>query len=450
MTKVLGLMMARNESHLISVSISHALNNFCDQIIVLAHDSTPAFKDEVLQLSCVWPNKIVFLNLNRKVYQQKKLMRILCFIAAKLDFDWIYPVDADEFGLSSDPSHFREYLNNLDSGVTAVRYEIENWISERNFKCENFNSFLQINQRSIPAINLNLDAITMRTEIVNGNFNYFDFAFDSKVIFRNRSSYVLDSGAHRIDSLPADQEHQFPKDVFKVAHLPLLSRERLNLRAEQGKKLIQEGFLPWHGWQSQMVYDIDKAGKLDDFWIRHSASIEEAAVSGTPYSSESDSSFARAIEQTIKFLKNVLGDELSTSASFKDIDEFLDLYDFLDLDEILIQASKLSGSAVAERDSAVAERDSAVAERDSVVAERDSAVAERDSAVAERDSAVAERDSAVAEHDSAVAERDSAVAEHDSAVAERDSAVAERDSVLNSTIWKMFKPYRKLRNIFLR
>ncbi len=71
-------------------------------------------------------------------------------------------------------------------------------------------------------------------------------------------------------------------------------------------------------------------------------------------------------------------------------------------------------------------------------------------AVAERDSAVAERDSAVAERDSAVAERDSAVAERDSAVAERDSAVAERDSLINSTIWKLFTPYRKLRNIFLR
>jgi hypothetical protein len=34
--------------------------------------------------------------------------------------------------------------------------------------------------------------------------------------------------------------------------------------------------------------------------------------------------------------------------------------------------------------------------------------------------------------------------------AERDSAVAERDSVLDSAIWKLFKPYRKLRNIFLR
>ena len=42
--------------------------------------------------------------------------------------------------------------------------------------------------------------------------------------------------------------------------------------------------------------------------------------------------------------------------------------------------------------------------------------------------------------------RDSAVAERDSAVAERDSAVAERDSILNSTIWKISKPYRWLRS----
>jgi hypothetical protein len=54
----------------------------------------------------------------------------------------------------------------------------------------------------------------------------------------------------------------------------------------------------------------------------------------------------------------------------------------------------------------------------------------------------------LAERDSAVAERDSAVAERDSAVAERDSAVAERDSILNSTIWKLFAPYRKAKHFF--
>jgi len=72
------------------------------------------------------------------------------------------------------------------------------------------------------------------------------------------------------------------------------------------------------------------------------------------------------------------------------------------------------------------------------------------SRVGEINSAVAERDSAVAERDSAVAERDSAVAERDSAVAERDSAVAERSAILNSTIWGIFSPYRKMLSLFRR
>ena len=34
-------------------------------------------------------------------------------------------------------------------------------------------------------------------------------------------------------------------------------------------------------------------------------------------------------------------------------------------------------------------------------------------------------------------------------IAERDNAIAERDNVLNSTIWKIFKPYRLLRDLSL-
>jgi hypothetical protein len=86
---------------------------------------------------------------------------------------------------------------------------------------------------------------------------------------------------------------------------------------------------------------------------------------------------------------------------------------------------------------------SRMGEISAAVAERDVAVAERDVAVAERDAAVAERDAAVAERDAAVAERDAAVAERDAAVAERDAAVAERDLIVNSTIWRLFAPYRK-------
>jgi hypothetical protein len=41
-----------------------------------------------------------------------------------------------------------------------------------------------------------------------------------------------------------------------------------------------------------------------------------------------------------------------------------------------------------------------------------------------------------------------ALAERDIAVAERDIAVAERDLILNSTVWKIFLPYRKVKSKF--
>ena len=88
---------------------------------------------------------------------------------------------------------------------------------------------------------------------------------------------------------------------------------------------------------------------------------------------------------------------------------------------------------IAHRDAAITERNSALEERNAAVI---SANSDRDAAVAERNAAVAVANS---ERDAAVAERNAAVA---AANSERDAAVAERNAILNSTIWKMFKPYR--------
>ena len=116
-----------------------------------------------------------------------------------------------------------------------------------------------------------------------------------------------------------------------------------------------------------------------------------------------------------------------------------------------------------QRDGVIAERDGVIAERDGVIAERERsageanaaravALGERDAAFAVRDAAVEERNSAVAAaiavRDAAVEERNSAVsaanAVRDAAVEERNSAVAERNAIVNSTIWKIFKPYRAI------
>ena len=46
------------------------------------------------------------------------------------------------------------------------------------------------------------------------------------------------------------------------------------------------------------------------------------------------------------------------------------------------------------------------------------------------------------ERDTALVERERAVAERDAASAERDGVIAERDAIVNSIVWRFFKPYR--------
>jgi hypothetical protein len=394
-SKVLGLVMARNESSLITLSVSHAINSLCDKVLILLHESSPAFEREVVNLSKIWPDKIISLKLVGGEYQQKKTMQVLNFLASRMEFEWIYPFDADEFMISVDRDLFKKYLNNVDDSILSLRYELENWVSNEDLKIDSYQSFLSIRNRAVPMVNLPLDALTMRSEIQKGNLNYFDFEFESKIIFRNRLPYVLSAGSHSLEELPSEYESILPKEMFKVAHTPLLSRERLSLRVEQGRKLIEEGFPIWHGWQSQMVYEIHQEGKLEQFWLNHSVTSAAQKTPGTKFTSVTDHAFASAIEPTIKFLQLQCDYQSSEPSHFTLIDEYLDFYNYL----VFSEFRSISNSKI---------------------------------------------DSAVAERDSAVAERDSAVAERDSAVAERDSAVAERDSISISTIWKLFGPYRKL------
>jgi hypothetical protein len=58
--------------------------------------------------------------------------------------------------------------------------------------------------------------------------------------------------------------------------------------------------------------------------------------------------------------------------------------------------------------------------------------------------------SRIGEINNAIAERDNAIAERDNAIAERDNAIAERDLIVNSTIWRLFSPYRRTLTVFRR
>jgi hypothetical protein len=70
-------------------------------------------------------------------------------------------------------------------------------------------------------------------EILNGNLNFFDVPFPSKVIFRNDGTLWLGVGAHSIRKPLRSHTLAVSSDELKVAHFPLLSRSTLDLCENQ-------------------------------------------------------------------------------------------------------------------------------------------------------------------------------------------------------------------------
>jgi len=53
-------------------------------------------------------------------------------------------------------------------------------------------------------------------------------------------------------------------------HAPIRSRAVLDSRAEHGRRLLEGGYSPDHGWQNQRWYHLQAAGALDDEWRANS------------------------------------------------------------------------------------------------------------------------------------------------------------------------------------
>ena len=53
-------------------------------------------------------------------------------------------------------------------------------------------------------------------------------------------------------------------------HAPIRSRAVLDARAEHGRRLIEAGYAPEHGWQNQRWHRLHAEGQLEEEWRANS------------------------------------------------------------------------------------------------------------------------------------------------------------------------------------
>lgn len=281
--RVLGVLIARNEWPLLGISITHALVNHVDELIVVDHASTDETQAGLAALQKRWGNKIQVFQMADGTLHHEETNLILKSMYQDRDFDWVYHIDADEFLITPNRQPLKELLASIPSEFTAARYQLHNFLVPSDFVENDFRRYGEICEKAVVAPNFELTHKDIFDSIMQGGLNFFDVPFLPKVIFRLPLDSWPVAGSHAISGMHPEKEFNFDDEHTFVAHLPFLTVDRLERRARHGKELAAAGYSRDHGWQSQVVNHMQAQGKLEEYWKR--VSIPTGAPSleiGTP------------------------------------------------------------------------------------------------------------------------------------------------------------------------
>jgi hypothetical protein len=370
--RILGYVMARNEWPLIGLSVTHALGVGVDEILVVDHSSEDETNSGLKLLQKRFPGRIKVLRLEQDEFLQEATSSLISSLVKLENYDWVYVFDADEFLMLPNNSNLKAILSSQLFDTDSVRYSIDQWVSPNDFDDLDIFDYKRIQEKSVPILFTTLPGEILEAEISKGNLNFFDVEFPSKIIVRPRNLYKLGPGSHVLRDNKLEKELQLSKDELVCGHLPLLSKRRLNMKAAQGKDLIDNGFPESHGWQSQMISRLKTKDELESFWKRHSSQKSEnldltpSALPVTVVSTE----FLASVDKSVKVMLSInsADDELNNQNEAS----------------ILIEPANW-GLPIGVINQMLRERDAIAQERDAIAQERDAIAQERDAIAQERD-----------------------------------------------------------------
>ena len=360
--RILGYVMARNEWPLLGLSVMHALNSGVDRIVIIDHCSNDATREGLRVLQSFCSDKIVVYRVNDPQYLQEATTALVMALVDADSFDWVYVFDADEFVLLPLEMKLGELLSRVPPNVEAVRYELDQWVTPTDFDDLDITEYSRIRYRAVANNDTKMVGEALADEIEQGRLNFFDLPFPSKVIVRGKWAHALTAGAHLMRKETEIVEMTMDASALRVGHLPLLSQRRLALKSEQGAALIRAGFAPGHGWQSQMIYRLQIAETLDDFWRNHSVTDDLPHQSNTSFPETIvDDSLAQAINIAITQLGDLgaLASENSHSSDSSGLSP----------DELWSGAISSINRLIKTLDGLAVERDGLAVERDALAAE---------------------------------------------------------------------------------
>jgi hypothetical protein len=259
--------MSRDEWPMLAVAVAHALVHHAEIALVVDDGSRDATPAGVASLQRAYPDRVLYARLDGVPYIQAAVSALV--VEALMDepaADWIYFVDADEFGVGG---RLDEVLGSVGDEAQCARYEVRNFVAPSDFDARRASDYRRVRHRARAFSLLRLPGRLLADQVEHGDATFFDAPFGDKVALRRGASGFLTAGHHRF-AAGATEEELIAPSRFSCAHLPFTGVERLAVRAAHGERLARASTDVDHGWQSRMVARLAAEGRLDELWARHS------------------------------------------------------------------------------------------------------------------------------------------------------------------------------------
>jgi len=280
---------------MVGIAVAHALVGHVETAWVFDDGSSDGTASGVAELQRAFPGRVTYVRLDGSPYLQSAVSSIaLEALHDEPSADWIWFLDADEFGFRG---RLDEALADVAPEVGAVRYNVINFVAPTDLDSNCPQQFARVVHRSEPSISTDVNGETLAQLIESDEMTFFDAAFDTKVIVRRGTSPWITAGAHQLPDGSTVEGTMNPVR-FECGHVPFASRDALERRAERAQRVVEATQQADHGWQTRLVFRAAQSGQLEGFWKRHSIGAGADPIVVV------DESLSAGISETLRVLES--------------------------------------------------------------------------------------------------------------------------------------------------
>lgn len=257
MLHIVAVMVVRNEADLLPINIRYHAAQGIAEFRIVDNGSSDATAERLCDLA-----QTVRIQWTRDEgpFHQSEMVTRLAADAARAGADWIVPIDADEFW-SAGGGRLAEALAASPAG--AIEARVINFVQHRGNHARGEAALLTMTARVATAY----PYAHCRELVEARQIAFVEMQYPAKWLVRASPDLRIHPGAHGVEGI-AGVPGASPEIV--CLHAPIRSRAVLDARAEHGRRLIEAGYSPGHGWQNQRWHRLDTEDMLEEEWRANS------------------------------------------------------------------------------------------------------------------------------------------------------------------------------------